>query len=151
MPKKPIADDLYEQLLKAELERVQRERQQQQPTPDAQMSSSAPVVITHELIDSGQSSAGGWSKKQAAILGVRWPLRQGWKLRVIGKTISAADAERFVAMRKARKEPEGVPPPPKPQKGSTYMGRSPCKVYFDSTTNPPTRIELAEEDWIWPC
>lgn len=40
-------------------------------------------------------------------------------------------------------------PAPKPVQ-STYMGRTPCKVYFDSTTEPPTRIELEEHEWIWP-
>lgn len=41
-------------------------------------------------------------------------------------------------------------PAPKPVQ-STYLGRTPCKVYFDNTTQPPTKIQLANHEWIWPA
>jgi len=58
-----------------------------------------PVRITAELIESGKSPRGGWSKAQMAILGVGWPPAPGWKTRVIGRLITRADAERFFQLR----------------------------------------------------
>jgi len=42
------------------------------------------VTITDELIESGKSAAGGYSKAQLALLGVAWPPISGWKRPIIG-------------------------------------------------------------------
>lgn len=52
-------------------------------------------MVTHELLEAGKSPNGGWPKKQLALLGVPWPLKRGWKRRVIGKFISVHDADKF--------------------------------------------------------
>jgi hypothetical protein len=58
------------------------------------------VVITDDLIKQGMSTGGGWSRAQLALIGVEWPPKTGWKIRVIGDRISAAAARRFLEMRK---------------------------------------------------
>ena len=63
------------------------------------------VTITEELIESGKSPKGGWSKAQLAILGAPWPPQPGWKLRAIGATILRKDAERFTALRNGNPKP----------------------------------------------
>lgn len=68
------------------------------------MSSQRPsdnVWVTEELIESGMSRRGAWSREQLAILGIAWPPSHGWKKRAVGKKLSAAEAERFVALRDA--------------------------------------------------
>ena len=57
------------------------------------------MKITRNLLNSGASGAGGWTKEQLALLGVVWPPVSGWPGRIIGTEISDADAERFVALR----------------------------------------------------
>lgn len=44
--------------------------------------------------------------------------------------------------RKAAK-PKAAPKP-------ALTSATPCKVYFDNTTEPPVQIALAEHEWIWP-
>lgn len=56
-------------------------------------------VVTEEFLASGISDVGGYSRVQASILGVKWPLRPGWKDRVIGMRIAIADAEAFVRLK----------------------------------------------------
>jgi ribonuclease HI len=53
------------------------------------------VKVTDELIRSGMSTAGGWTKEQLGILGVSWPPESGWRKRVIGTEITSEQAERF--------------------------------------------------------
>ena len=49
--------------------------------------------------------------------------------------------------RKQKQAQQSAKPKPAPKPAqSTYMGRTPCKVYFDGTNT----IELAEHEWIWP-
>lgn len=57
------------------------------------------MQITEELLAEGRSGPGGWSKAQVTILGVEWPLRKGWKARIMGREISEADAARFLRLR----------------------------------------------------
>jgi hypothetical protein len=57
--------------------------------------------VTRALIDDGRSRNGGWSREQAALLGVPWPLRPGWKYRVVGTEIPDEAAARFLELRDA--------------------------------------------------
>ena len=59
-------------------------------------------LITDELIESGKSASGGWSKAQLQILGVAWPPQNGWKAGVIGKSIQESDAKLFLSLRKTK-------------------------------------------------
>ena len=65
---------------------------------------NAPVTITDELIRSGQSDAGGWNRAQLDLLGVAWPPAHGWKIKIIGKPISADTAAKFLALRGVTKK-----------------------------------------------
>ncbi|MBI2215788.1 MAG: hypothetical protein HYU51_00690 [Candidatus Rokubacteria bacterium] len=49
-----------------------------------------------ELIEASRSERGGWTKTQPALLGVRWPSLAGWAALAVERTISKADADRFV-------------------------------------------------------
>ena len=57
------------------------------------------MKITATLIEAGKSIRGGWNRKQMDILGVDWPVREGWQRKVIGKEISGDEAERYLALR----------------------------------------------------
>lgn len=59
------------------------------------------AFVTKVLIDAGQSSAGGWSREQLAILGVAWPPRRGWRRRCHGKEIPNSEAVRFCELKNA--------------------------------------------------
>lgn len=63
------------------------------------------AVITEELIESGKSERGGWTKAQLAILGVSWPPESGWKRKVIGAIIPQSEALRFVELRNTATKP----------------------------------------------
>lgn len=52
-----------------------------------------------EDIEAGQSSNGGWSRKQTSELGVPWPLEHGWKTKLIGKDVSDSAYHRFLAFK----------------------------------------------------
>lgn len=56
------------------------------------------MEITEEFLAAGASERGGFSRQQADLLGVGWPLPHGWKRSVIGKTISNEAAEEFVLL-----------------------------------------------------
>ena len=57
------------------------------------------VEITAELIAQGMTGPGGWIAEQLKVIGA-WPARSGWRLRVIGRQITQAEADAFVAGRK---------------------------------------------------
>lgn len=65
------------------------------------------MEITEALLDAGRSERGGWSRQQVELLGVEWPLRQGWKRAVIGKTVSDDVAEEFIRMAGERPASKG--------------------------------------------
>ena len=56
-------------------------------------------------------------------------------------------AERFLAKQPAK--PKRAKKGSKPKQLVNFIGRTPCKIYFDSTVKPPVRIELSRADWIW--
>lgn len=69
------------------------------------------VIMTHAIIELARSRNGGWSKKQLELVGVDWPLANGWKKSLIGQEITASIVHKFISMRDRH-----LPPPPK--KGS---------------------------------
>ncbi len=62
------------------------------------------VQITQELIQAGESGAGGWNQAQLELLGVKWPLQHGWRRRIEGSLIPKADAEKFIRLRGVTKK-----------------------------------------------
>jgi hypothetical protein len=71
------------------------------------MNESVMVTITDDLIESGKSVAGGYSKAQLVLLGVAWPPVTGWKKQIIGSQITSDAAARFVAGRGGKVETQG--------------------------------------------
>lgn len=51
--------------------------------------------VTKSWLQSHKTNAGSWTKAQADILGLDFPLRKGWQQRIIGKEISETDRMRF--------------------------------------------------------
>jgi hypothetical protein len=67
------------------------------------------MVITNDWI--GQHAtlrgigkkASGWTAKQAACLGVRWPLKKGWRSQLVGTEISDEKAREFERLGEERR------------------------------------------------
>jgi len=71
------------------------------------MNESVMVTISDELIESGKSAAGGYSRAQLALLGVAWPPVSGWKRQVFGAQITKEAAADFVAGRGGKVASQG--------------------------------------------
>lgn len=65
------------------------------------------VVLTHELIESGKSNVGGWTRKQIEALGVTWPPKAGWKAALVGTEMAKEDFDAFVALKNTSKAMKG--------------------------------------------
>ena len=61
------------------------------------------VVITDELLESGRSKNGGWSKSQIRALGVRFPASGAWPHKwrrgLLGQRVPKTSVEQFLALR----------------------------------------------------
>ena len=57
------------------------------------------IRLTAELLLKGSSRNGGWSREQLEILGVHWPLKKGWKDRIVGDDYAQEVIDRFLAMK----------------------------------------------------
>lgn len=55
------------------------------------------IIITETLLDTYRSDRGGWTKDTIMAFGVSWPLKKGWRRRLIG---SAIDADKLPPARK---------------------------------------------------
>lgn len=53
------------------------------------------TVVTEKWIRSFRTQHGGWTAKQLACLGVKWPPVTGWIQRAIGQEISKKDRKNF--------------------------------------------------------
>lgn len=61
-------------------------------------------IITDEFISSGATNgSSGWNKEQLKCLGVKLPLRSGWREEVEGKNISPSQAAKFLSLRNRKK------------------------------------------------
>jgi hypothetical protein len=84
-----------------------------QPVPEVSIADAplsddgVTVVLTGEMIDRGQSDAGGWSRRQLVLIGVEWPPRKGWKRDAIGRRIQVDAYLQFLKLRKVFKKPAG--------------------------------------------
>ena len=66
-------------------------------------------ILTAALIEKGKSARGAWSKKQLDLLGVPWPLKKGWKRRLIGKSVSETDLDEFLNLKNAHLKKKPLP------------------------------------------
>jgi len=66
------------------------------------------ATLTDDMIDAGMSDNGGLNYKQLRLLGVKLPLKAGWKSRLIGKEIEDEVYRDFIALRNSHLDPNGV-------------------------------------------
>ena len=59
------------------------------------------MILTNEILEQGKSSNGAWSAKQLNLLGESYPLRQGWKSRILGQDVPVETIEEFLALKDA--------------------------------------------------
>ncbi len=59
------------------------------------------VYVTRELLESGKSKNGGWSRRQLEIVGVMWPLKKGWRRQLHKKArlITESELAEFVSLK----------------------------------------------------
>lgn len=56
------------------------------------------MLITKELLQQGVSKNGSWSYKQLKLLGLKHPLKSGWKQKILGLEITLEAAAEFVGL-----------------------------------------------------
>lgn len=56
------------------------------------------LILTKEMIERGISSRGGYNKQQLATIGVDWPPVKGWKMELIGTTVTKEQYEEFIRL-----------------------------------------------------
>ena len=66
------------------------------------------VTVTNEMIEAGKSEIGGWNRRQVEAIGMKWPLTQGWKFRIIGTTVEKSKVAAFLSLKGATKRPRKV-------------------------------------------
>lgn len=60
------------------------------------------IILSREMIHAGKSCAGGWNKKQLAVLGVDWPPEKGWVDRLKDTLIFEDDYNYFLELNPKR-------------------------------------------------
>ena len=53
------------------------------------------MIVSKAWLQAHRTPKGAWTKAQADILGLDYPLRKGWQQRIINKEISNTDRMRF--------------------------------------------------------
>ncbi len=53
------------------------------------------MIINKAWLQSCKTNKGAWTKAQADILGLEFPLKKGWQQKIIGLEISDSDRQRF--------------------------------------------------------
>ena len=53
------------------------------------------MKLTNEIIESGKTERGAWTRAQFLILGIEWPPKGGWKGRIIGCEYSEETVKKF--------------------------------------------------------
>lgn len=56
-------------------------------------------ILTKEIFNAGKSSRGGWGWRQLKLLGVEYPLKKGWKKRIIGTEVGKEKINEFLALK----------------------------------------------------
>lgn len=61
------------------------------------------MKLTRQMIDSGRSDNGGWSKEQLRMIGVSWPPKLGWPAKVTGTEITEETFQQFLKLKNRHK------------------------------------------------
>lgn len=59
------------------------------------------IKITRDLLDSGRSSRGAWSKAQVVALGLAYPPKHGWPKRLVGEFLDESKVLEFLSLKDA--------------------------------------------------
>jgi hypothetical protein len=54
------------------------------------------MIVTNKFILENCTKSGGYTKRQASILGLSWPLARGWKKRIQGHELTDKEAADFI-------------------------------------------------------
>ena len=65
------------------------------------------MIITEEWLEEFATKGIGFSRAQMIAIGAPWPLRRGWKGRLVGREITDDQRRRYEALAKPR-EPDAV-------------------------------------------
>lgn len=88
------------QQLKSRLEAIKRRRLEELVNPEAfkvkEKVVDGKVTLSREMIVKGRLPKGGWNRKQMQLLGLPWPLVEGWMDRAVGTVVSAKSYRRFL-------------------------------------------------------
>lgn len=57
------------------------------------------MILTNEIIEKGKSCNGGWSANQLKCFRIKFPLKKGWKRKIIGKNFSTQQIEKFLSLK----------------------------------------------------
>lgn len=60
------------------------------------------VRLTSAHLEAAKSDAGGWTRKQLALLGVDWPYPKGWVKRVVGLRFAGSVVAELIRIRKTK-------------------------------------------------
>lgn len=88
------------------------------------------VTLSREHVMAGRSKAGGWTRKQLALIGVDWPPLTGWVNRATGRRLPGSAVAAFIRMGAAGEEadlfpdaePDSPPSPATPPAASFAAG-----------------------------
>lgn len=61
------------------------------------------MKITRDFIFKNTTKKGAWNKAQLSVLGIDWPPKHGWIVKLEGQELSDADAEKFKELAKLEK------------------------------------------------
>lgn len=59
------------------------------------------MKLTRQHFELAKSSKGAWSRQQLQMLGIEWPLAQGWMKKIIGQDLDASVIQRFIDLKDA--------------------------------------------------
>lgn len=96
------------------------------------MSDTAKTKVTKELMTQGMSAAGGWNRRQMDILGVKWPPKQGWKIRAVGKEITKEAADEFISLKGKKRRTKRGPLVDLPFPMDLKKSVKTCLIQFDA-------------------
>ena len=103
------------------------------------------MIISDDLIKSGESGNGGWNKQQLAVLGINWPPYRGWRKCIIGKSISDSDAKKFIELKRSnikRKCPEKTDKCEKIKKSKSIFINTKTKLSWEEQYKHPNWQKL---------
>lgn len=59
------------------------------------------VTLTRQMIVDGRLPTGGWNRRQMQLIGLPWPLVEGWMERAVGKVVPVKSYRKFLMAKTA--------------------------------------------------